>query len=133
MLTFALGGIALLVGGIGIMNMMLVSVRERTREIGIRKSVGADPRKVQAQFLIEALVLSALGGVAGVLAGIGVTRAISALAGWETIISLSALLAAFRSRWPSGSSSATTRLAAPRGSTRSQLCATSNGPQARRG
>ena len=94
MLTFALGGIALLVGGIGIMNMMLVSVRERTREIGIRKSVGADPWKVQAQFLIEALVLSALGGVAGVLGGIGVTRAISALAGWETIISLSALLAA---------------------------------------
>jgi putative ABC transport system permease protein len=93
-LTFALGGIALLVGGIGIMNMMLVSVRERTREIGIRKSVGADPWKVQAQFLIEALVLSALGGVAGVLGGIGVTRAISALAGWETIISLPALLAA---------------------------------------
>jgi putative ABC transport system permease protein len=93
-LTFALGGIALLVGGIGIMNMMLVSVRERTREIGIRKSVGADPWKVQAQFLIEALVLSALGGIAGVLGGIGVTRAISALAGWETIISLPALLAA---------------------------------------
>jgi putative ABC transport system permease protein len=93
-LTFALGGIALLVGGIGIMNMMLVSVRERTREIGIRKSVGADPWKVQAQFLIEALVLSALGGVAGVLGGIAVTRAISALAGWETIISLPAVLAA---------------------------------------
>src|SRR3954447_7517917 len=59
-LTFALGGIALLVGGIGIMNMMLVSVHERTREIGIRKSVGASPWSVQAQFLIEALVLSTL-------------------------------------------------------------------------
>jgi putative ABC transport system permease protein len=85
-LTFALGGIALLVGGIGIMNMMLVSVRERTREIGIRKSVGADPWTVQAQFLIEAVVLSSLGGLAGALAGIGVTRLIGALAGWETLI-----------------------------------------------
>jgi putative ABC transport system permease protein len=93
-LTFALGGIALLVGGIGIMNMMLVSVRERIREIGIRKSVGADPWKVQAQFLIEATVLSALGGVLGVLGGIGVTEAISAFAGWETLLSVPALVAA---------------------------------------
>src|SRR5207253_35477 len=85
-LTFALGGIALLVGGIGIMNMMLVSVRERTREIGIRKSVGADPWKVQAQFLIEAVVLSTLGGIAGVLAGIGATRGVSAVAGWQTLL-----------------------------------------------
>jgi putative ABC transport system permease protein len=94
-LTFALGGIALLVGGIGIMNMMLVSVHERTREIGIRKSVGADPWRVQTQFLIEALVLSTLGGVAGVLAGIGATRSISAIAGWETLIHSSSLLVAF--------------------------------------
>jgi putative ABC transport system permease protein len=93
-LTFALGGIALLVGGIGIMNMMLVSVRERTREIGIRKSVGADPWTVQAQFLIEAVVLSSLGGVAGALAGIGVTRLIGALAGWETLIDPTAVLLA---------------------------------------
>jgi putative ABC transport system permease protein len=93
-LTFALGGIALLVGGIGIMNMMLVSVRERIREIGIRKSVGADPWKVQAQFLIEATVLSALGGLLGVLGGIGVTEAISAFAGWETLVSVPALFAA---------------------------------------
>ena len=94
-LTFALGGIALLVGGIGIMNMMLVSVRERTREIGIRKSVGADPWKVQAQFLIEAIVLSTLGGIAGVLAGIGATDLISAFAGWRTLLSGSALVLAF--------------------------------------
>ena len=95
MLTYALGGIALLVGGIGIMNMMLVSVRERTREIGIRKSVGADPWTVQAQFLIEALVLSTLGGIAGVLAGIGATRLISALAGWQTFVSTPSLFVAF--------------------------------------
>jgi len=85
-LTFALGGIALLVGGIGIMNMMLVSVHERTREIGIRKSVGADPGTVQLQFLIEALVLSMLGGLAGLVAGIGATKAITALAGWQTLL-----------------------------------------------
>jgi ABC-type antimicrobial peptide transport system permease subunit len=94
-LTFALGGIALLVGGIGIMNMMLVSVRERTREIGIRKSVGADPWKVQAQFLIEATVLSMFGGAAGVLAGIAATRVTSAVAGWETLLSLRSLVSAF--------------------------------------
>jgi putative ABC transport system permease protein len=94
-LTFALGGIALLVGGIGIMNMMLVSVHERTREIGIRKSVGADPLRVQLQFLIEAVVLSTLGGVAGVLAGIGATVLIAALAGWQTLLAPVQVLFAF--------------------------------------
>jgi macrolide transport system ATP-binding/permease protein len=94
-LTFALGGIALLVGGIGIMNMMLVSVHERTREIGIRKSVGADPLRVQLQFLIEAVVLSTLGGAAGVLAGIGATRLIAALAGWQTLLAPLQVLFAF--------------------------------------
>jgi putative ABC transport system permease protein len=94
-LTFALGGIALLVGGIGIMNMMLVSVHERTREIGIRKSVGADPWKVQAQFLIEALVLSTIGGAVGVLAGIAATRGVSSVAGWETLVRPASLVFAF--------------------------------------
>ena len=94
-LTFALGGIALLVGGIGIMNMMLVSVRERTREIGIRKSVGADPWKVQVQFLVEAVVLSTLGGVAGIVAGIGAARLISVFAGWQTLISVTPLILSF--------------------------------------
>jgi putative ABC transport system permease protein len=93
-LTYALGAIALLVGGIGIMNMMLVSVRERTREIGIRKSVGADPWKVQAQFLIEAVVLGILGGIAGVLAGIASTKLVSSLAGWQTLISPASLFVA---------------------------------------
>ncbi len=95
LLTFALGGIALLVGGIGIMNMMLVSVRERTREIGIRKSVGADPRAVQSQFLIEAVVLSTSGGVAGLIAGIVSTRLIGAFAGWQTLIAPGSLVLAF--------------------------------------
>ena len=94
-LTFALGGIALLVGGIGIMNMMLVSVHERTREIGIRKSVGAGPWNVQVQFLIEAIVLSTLGGIAGVIAGLGATRLISAFAGWQTLTSIQPLVVAF--------------------------------------
>jgi putative ABC transport system permease protein len=94
-LTFALGGIALLVGGIGIMNMMLVSVRERTREIGIRKSVGAGPWTVQLQFLIEALVLSSLGGLVGVGAGISATRLIGTFAGWQTLTSTSSLVLAF--------------------------------------
>jgi putative ABC transport system permease protein len=94
-LTFALGGIALLVGGIGIMNMMLVSVHERTREIGIRKSVGADPFRVQMQFLIEALVLGMFGGIAGVVAGIGSAKAISSFAGWQTAIAPKQLAFAF--------------------------------------
>jgi putative ABC transport system permease protein len=93
-LTFALGGIALLVGGIGIMNMMLVSVRERTREIGIRKSVGADPRTIQTQFLIEAVVLSTLGGLVGVVAGIAAARMISVFVGWQTLISPASVLVA---------------------------------------
>ena len=94
-LTFSLGGIALLVGGVGIMNMMLVSVQQRFREIGIRKSVGASPWTVQAQFLTEAVVLSTLGGVAGVVAGIATTRSISGFAGWETIIGTPSVVAAF--------------------------------------
>ena len=96
--TYLLAGIAavsLLVGGIGIMNIMLVSVTERTREVGIRKALGATRRTVLMQFLIEAIVLCLLGGIIGVALGIGMAWALKALLQWNTTVSLSSVLLAF--------------------------------------
>jgi putative ABC transport system permease protein len=91
----AIASISLLVGGIGIMNIMLVSVTERTREIGIRMAVGARGRDILYQFLIEALVLSLIGGVIGILLGVGVSRLIAQVFKWPTLISIQSLLLSF--------------------------------------
>lgn len=94
-MMFSVASISLLVGGIGIMNILLVSVTERTREIGIRMAIGAKRRHILVQFLAEAIILSMVGGVLGVFFGILGARATTLFAGWPTIISFDAILVAF--------------------------------------
>ena len=94
-LLASIASVSLFVGGIGIMNIMLVSVTERTREIGIRMSIGARGKDILYQFLIEAVVLSLFGGIAGVILGIISSDLISTLAGWATLISVQSVILSF--------------------------------------
>ncbi|MCP9472033.1 MAG: ABC transporter permease [Nitrospira sp.] len=94
-MLFSIASVSLLVGGIGIMNILLVSVTERTKEIGVRMAVGATRRHILIQFLVEAMTLSVLGGCLGILVGILGARATTVVAGWPTIISPETVIAAF--------------------------------------
>lgn len=94
-LLASIASISLIVGGIGIMNIMLVTVTERTREIGIRKALGATRFNILMQFLIEAMVLCLIGGLVGVLLGVGISYAMNEIIGWQTVVSPLAIGIAF--------------------------------------
>jgi len=95
LMLMGIASISLIVGGIGIMNILLVSVTERTREIGLRMAVGAKRTHILLQFLIEAVIMTAIGGLLGVGTGIGIARLLTKMIGWPTIINTDAAIAAF--------------------------------------
>ncbi len=94
-LLWSIAGVSLLVGGIGIMNIMLVSVTERTREIGVRMAIGAKGGDIRAQFLVEAVALSLAGGSVGIALGVGIQRTVARVAGWPVALSPDAIVLAF--------------------------------------
>jgi putative ABC transport system permease protein len=95
MVMVAIASISLLVGGIGIMNIMLASILERTREIGVRRAVGARQRDIIRQFLVEAILISFVGGLLGIAFGFGMSRVIALFAGWQTIVTPVSIVLAF--------------------------------------
>jgi putative ABC transport system permease protein len=95
MVMVAIASISLLVGGIGIMNIMLASVMERTREIGVRRAIGAKRRDVVRQFLLETTIISLAGGVLGIAVGVALSQLIGELAGWSTIVTTASIVLAF--------------------------------------
>jgi len=90
-----IAGISLLVGGIGIMNIMLANILERTREMGVRRAVGARRRDIWKQFLTEVVAISLLGGLTGILFGFGVSRIVALYAEWSTVVTWFAIVISF--------------------------------------